>query len=564
MNPEVIVGLLGKSSVIAGAGLLLSSLPGIRAASDRVDVLRAAVCILLVLPLLMAFGPAFQLPLLPAAAAEPAMASAPIWQGSVTPVEGLSLSSTLRPPSPIEMLIGVWGVGALVVFGRFAVGVMALWRWTRSGVPVTDQAWTRTLERLAPRRRPHLVSVSAVEAPLSWGLPPGVVLVGRTCLSRPETAGAVLAHELAHIRRGDWIFLALSRAALALFWFNPLVWLLHARLASRTEDAADAAALAVVDRQTYARALVGLAADFHHSAAVGMAANAQSLTRRINRIMTARTATRTRPLTMALAVGALVAMATPLAAVEITQQAPPAPPAAPSAPRAPAPPAPPVVPSLVAMPAPPAPPAPPPPFAAPAPPAPPAPPRLQDGSRITITDGGRTRTYRSVEEMDPETRRAYQQAMEEAAAARAHAAEAREQARAARAEGARARAEARVHHAAARDQARAATAEARAAAAEARVHHAAAQAEVRQAMARARVEMRRGADEMDRGADQMREEARRLRDPAYRARQIEENRARGQTVTDAELLALSRRLPEQADEMERQAQRMRERAADRS
>ena len=60
----------------------------------------------------------------------------------------------------------------------------------------------------------------------------------------------------------------------------------------------------------------------------------------------------------------------------------------------------------------------------------------------------------------------------------------------------------------------------------------------------------------------MREEARRLRDPAYRARQIEENRARGQTVTDAELIDLSRRLPEQADELERQAQRMREQSAD--
>ena len=76
--------------------------------------------------------------------------------------------------------------------------------------------------------------------------------------------------------------------------------------------------------------------------------------------------------------------------------------------------------------------------------------------------------------------------------------------------------------------------------------------------------MRNGADQMDRGARQMREEAARLRDPAYRARQIEENRARGSTVTDAELIDLSRRLPEQADEMERQAQRMREQSAGRT
>ncbi|MDQ7813971.1 M56 family metallopeptidase, partial [Brevundimonas sp.] len=339
MSAELFVGLLCKSGVIAGAGLLLSALPGFRAATDRVDVLRAAVCVLLALPLLMAFGPALQLQLLPAAPVESVMAVAPVWQGSVTPVEGLSLSSTLRPPSPMEILAGIWIVGALVVSGRFALGVLTLRRWTRSGAVVSDPAWTRPLEELAPRRRPRLIAARAIEAPLSWGLPPGVVLVGQSCLSRPETAGAVLAHELAHIRRGDWLFLALSRLALALFWFNPLVWLLHASLASRTEDAADAAALAVVDRRTYARALVGIAADFRQSAAIGMAGDAHSLTRRITRIMTARNASRTRPLSMALAIGALVAIATPIAALEITRQSPPAPPPPPQAPFAvPAPP----------------------------------------------------------------------------------------------------------------------------------------------------------------------------------------------------------------------------------
>ena len=554
MSPELIAGLFCKSGVIAGVGLLLSCLPGFRAAADRVDVLRAAVCVLLALPLLVLFAPDLRLELLPAAFAEPAAASAPVWQGSVTPVEGLSLSSSIRPPSPVEVMAAIWLLGAVVVLGRFALGVAALWRWTRTGAAVTDPAWTAPLERLAPRRRPSLISASAVEAPLSWGLSPGVVLIGRTCLSHPETAGAVLAHELAHIRRSDWLFLALSRLALALFWFNPLVWLLHATLASRTEDAADAAALAVVDRRTYARALVGLAADFRQSSAIGMAGSAQSLTRRITRIMNARPVSRPRPLTMVLAIGALVAVATPIAAVEITQRAP-QPPAAPVAP--PLPPVPPAPSAALAVLAPANLPQP------PAPPAPPAPPRPQDGARITVTDDGRTRVYRSVEEMDPETRRAYEQALEEAAAARGQAAEAREQARAARAEGARVRAEARVHHAAALDKARAATTEARAAAAEARVRANTAREGARHAMARARVEMRQGADEMDRGAEEMREEARRLRDPAYRARQIERARERGDRVpTDAELAALAPRLASQADELEQQAVRLREEAED--
>ena len=80
-------------------------------------------------------------------------------------------------------------------------------------------------------------------------------------------------------------------------------------------------------------------------------------------------------------------------------------------------------------------------------------------------------------------------------------------------------------------------------------------------MREARVEMSRGADEMDRGADNMRTSAQRLRDPAHRAEVIAENAARGNVVTDAELIELSRRLPEQAADMNRQAQQMREQAA---
>ena len=80
-------------------------------------------------------------------------------------------------------------------------------------------------------------------------------------------------------------------------------------------------------------------------------------------------------------------------------------------------------------------------------------------------------------------------------------------------------------------------------------------------MANARVHMGRGADQMVAGAEQMRRESARLRDPAYRATQIEEARARGETVTDAELQALSPRLATQAERLDERAVALRERAA---
>lgn len=132
----------------------------------------------------------------------------------------------------------LYAVGVLLVLGHFLAGICTLWNWTRGGRPVTEAHWVATLERLSERGpKPNLVCTPEVETPLSWGLPPGIVLISRDGLARIEDAEAVLAHEIAHIRRRDWLFLTLSRLALALFWFNPLVWRLHKTLAECSEEA---------------------------------------------------------------------------------------------------------------------------------------------------------------------------------------------------------------------------------------------------------------------------------------------------------------------------------------
>lgn len=585
------VELLLKSGLIAGAGLTLAWALGFRPAADRVDILRATVCLLILLPLGMAAAPGLSVALLPPPETAVALPAPAVWAGAVEPVEGVALYGSILRPSAADLALWAWAVGALLVLGRFGLGVWTLRRWTRRGRSVTAAAWTAPLERLTPARRPRLVASPAVGAPLSWGTPPGVVLIGEDHLARPETARAVMAHELAHLQRGDWVFLVLSRIALGLFWFNPLVWRLHAALSARSEEAADAVALGEVGPQDYARALVGLAADFNPPAALGMAGPAATLTRRIACIMKTSVPLRPRPLAMALAVGALVAVATPIAALELTPRAPvarhaegastapagtvapvpsvaavrpvdavaptaglmsavgwraaqdaPAPPPPPPLPRHPSPPAPPA-PYGVAPPAPPPPPAPPAPPALPAPPPPPPPPA--HAPRAGWAQSGRPLTAQE--------RQAVEEARQAAVEARIEAAGARRQATAARAQArvnAATAAEARIH-------ARVAVAEAargRAMAGQAR------EAAMRD-VANARANMAEGAEQMLAGAEQMREESARLRDPAYRAEQMERARGRGETVTDAELRALSPRLATQADALEARAVQLRERAA---
>jgi TonB family protein len=71
---------------------------------------------------------------------------------------------------------------------------------------------------------------------------------------------AVLAHERTHVSRGDWAISVLAALNRSVFWFHPLAWWLEWRLASLAEQACDDTALLEVGTETYARALLDMAA----------------------------------------------------------------------------------------------------------------------------------------------------------------------------------------------------------------------------------------------------------------------------------------------------------------
>jgi beta-lactamase regulating signal transducer with metallopeptidase domain len=540
MTWTLLVSLLVKSSLVAGAGLACARFLTQRPV-DRVDILRATVCLLLALPVIMNVLPEMNLALLPPSSLQIPPAAPSMWTGETGAGVDAAVSAALPWP-PSGLIGGLWLLGFAAIAGRLLLGLRTLERWTRQASPVTCADWQAPLEDLSPADRPGLVSSDRVASPLSWGVAPGFIVVDPASLAERHAAPAILAHELAHLRRHDWIFLVLSRLVLAIFWFNPLVWRLHAVLAERSEEAADAVALETVDRTLYARALVRLAAHpaphpaaphpFAQSAATAMAADARTLKTRIACIMT-NTSARRRPLTVALTVVALAAVATPLAALGVSRQdwvAPPAPPAPPPAPlAAPVPPLPPAPPEPIELSA----------LVPPAPPAPPAPPPAPpEGLGYSYV-----RFATDAEQQD-------------AAEARAQAEEARAQAAEARQIAAESRAQARIARMAAND-ARVQADQARVEGEQARMAGERARDEAARHMVEARAQMAQGAVQMREGARDMRAEAVRLRDPAYRARQIAENRGRGgHVVTDAELRALADRLPAQADDLERQADRL--------
>ena len=82
--------------------------------------------------------------------------------------------------------------------------------------------------------RTRLMVSDSVPSPLSWGWRRPVILIDRDTLDEPEEADAILAHQMAHVARKDWLALMLTRVAATAFWFNPVVWLLEREICRST------------------------------------------------------------------------------------------------------------------------------------------------------------------------------------------------------------------------------------------------------------------------------------------------------------------------------------------
>lgn len=155
--------------------------------------------------------------------------------------------------SPAQLLLGLWAMGAvilaLVLLGsnlRFFLGLH------RRRTPVD----------LADGPLP-VYTVEGLPSPCLFGLfRPCIYLTPDLALDSP-TRAHVLAHELTHYRQKDHIWSALRCVALALHWYNPLVWLAVALSKRDGELSCDAGAVKVLgedERIPYGRTLVSLVA----------------------------------------------------------------------------------------------------------------------------------------------------------------------------------------------------------------------------------------------------------------------------------------------------------------
>lgn len=251
-------------------------------------------------------------------------------------------------------------------------------RLRRDALPLDDAALQaqcgRQAHALGLRRCPPLLASPAVVSPQVCGLRRPAILWPAALPLAPEAASLALAHELAHLKRGDLVLGWVPALAARLFFFHPLLrWAMH-EYALHREAACDALALAQqrAAPRDYGRLLLELGVA--HPLHAGLASAPPTFHNLKRRLLMLQQGSDAMPLARGWLFVALVALIGVLpyrVTAGAAQQSPDTVPSAalPSAP--PAPPAPPPAPNVTPPPLPAAPHAP---AVPPAPPTPPAPP----------------------------------------------------------------------------------------------------------------------------------------------------------------------------------------------
>src|SRR5208283_3926745 len=144
----------------------------------------------------------------------------------------------------LTLALGAWSGGLVLILGYAALGQVQLGKISRRSRRLRDEGWLSLLDKareLLRIGRPVILSQSADKImPLTWGWWRPVVLLPAAAGEWPEERRRiVLLHELAHVKRWDYLTQLVVRIVCAIFWCNPLVWLAAQRLRVEQERACD-------------------------------------------------------------------------------------------------------------------------------------------------------------------------------------------------------------------------------------------------------------------------------------------------------------------------------------
>ena len=262
-----------SGGLVVVIGLLLFAFR-IRDTAAKLTIWKLVLCVALTMPFLAALLPPLSFSFLQPPAPDvftlpPIPAVNQIANGATLAAEklaGADVAATLEEHS-VSRLIDwrsvatvVYMLIAAIMLGRIALGIFLGRRLRLGSRPITDPDATAIQSEVAigKTRMARLAESEAVTVPLTLGLKRPLILLPADWREwETQKLRAVLAHEMAHVARKDALVQILSAVHRCFFWFSPVSWWLHQRIAELAEHAADDRAIEVVsDRAYYAEVLL--------------------------------------------------------------------------------------------------------------------------------------------------------------------------------------------------------------------------------------------------------------------------------------------------------------------
>lgn len=263
-----------KLSVVLVVALAACAILRRGSAALRHWLLAAALVCAAAMPLLQLSVPRWQLsrtglppPIAAVAASDAQPAVAP---AALPPSASLRSANTPRiaPATPAAWrptLAIVWLAGVMLCISALAVALGRLARLAARAPLIERGPWRQLCDDVSKQygieRRVALLQSDHPTLLVTWGvLMPKIILPAGAGEWPRDRAHIVLCHELAHVRRGDWVVQLASELLRSAYWFNPIVWIACNVLRRESELACDDLVLrAGVAGPDYASHLLALA-----------------------------------------------------------------------------------------------------------------------------------------------------------------------------------------------------------------------------------------------------------------------------------------------------------------
>jgi beta-lactamase regulating signal transducer with metallopeptidase domain len=152
-------------------------------------------------------------------------------------------TSLLKSHWPIWVLL-IWSCGVIASLFRVIIGKVGLFLLKKRACIYKDKICTRVLEelskRMGVRQKIVLLKSNGCGIPFTYDVFRPVILLPSDIENwTDERIRVVLIHEIAHIKREDYLIQFICRLICGVFWYMPLIWIAYTNLQMEQENACD-------------------------------------------------------------------------------------------------------------------------------------------------------------------------------------------------------------------------------------------------------------------------------------------------------------------------------------